>query len=514
MKRLKLSLFFVFFALPLFAGQQDLTLADRIDKGFEPVVEQIEKILFWDPISALGFNIDAHVPFVVMWLLFGGIFFTLRMKFVNIRGFRHAVSFVRGKYSKSDDKGEVSSFQALATALSATVGLGNIAGVAIAVSIGGPGATFWMIIAGFFGMTLKFAECTLGMKYRKIDENGVVYGGPMYYLRDALGKKKGFRRLGKILALFFSVMIVMASLGGGNMFQANQAFSQVVFMFPALEPYGFPFGVLLAILVGVVIIGGIRSIARVTSRVVPFMGILYVITCLIIIIINIADIGVVIRMIVSGAFSPDSVAGGVIGAIIVGIQRGTFSSEAGVGSAAIAHSAARVKEPVSEGMVALLEPFIDTVVICTMTSMVIIFTGLYHNPGGLEGTQLTSAAFATVFPWYPYLLGVAILLFAFSTMISWSYYGLKGFDFITGKFSETFFGSRRVSAIFYQMVFLIFIVIGSSSGMGSVIDFSDMMLLTLAFPNIAGLLILAPEIRKDLSSYMKRLKAGEIKRYR
>ncbi len=514
MRKLLPVLLLLMVSLPVTASEGDQTVAGRIDAALEPVVENIESVLFWDPVAALGFDVGARVPLVVLWLLLGGVYFTFKMNFINIRGFRHAITFVRGKYSRPGDSGEVSSFQALATALSATVGLGNIAGVAIAVSIGGPGATFWMIMAGFFGMTLKFAECTLAMKYRKIDENGVVSGGPMYYLRDALGRKKGFRFIGKVLALFFAVMIVMASLGGGNMFQANQAFSQMVYMFPPLAPYGFHFGLILAFLVGIVIIGGIRSIARVTSKIVPFMAVLYVFTSLVIIAINIADIGYVFKLIIGGAFSPDSIRGGIIGVLIVGIQRGTFSSEAGVGSAAIAHSAARVKEPVSEGMVALLEPFIDTVVICTMTSMVIIFTGLHLNPEGLEGTQLTSAAFATVFPWYPYLLGIAILLFAFSTMISWSYYGLKGFDFLTGRFSEKVFRSKKVSTFFYQLVFLFFIVIGASSGMGSVIDFSDMMLLTLAFPNVAGLLILAPEISKEMKSYMKKLKSGEITRYK
>jgi alanine or glycine:cation symporter, AGCS family len=506
------SSFALLFGSPFLLSSQDKDgIAERINSGFAPVVEILSSVLFWDPLLAMGIDVGARVPLVVIWLLLGGIYFTIRMNFINLKGFRHAIGLVSGRYRKSDDKGEVSSFQALATALSATVGLGNIAGVAIAITIGGPGATFWMIMAGFFGMTLKFTECTLGMKYRKINEKGEVSGGPMYYLRDALAKRKGLKNIGKALSLLFAIMIVLASWGGGNMFQSNQAFSQMVFMFPSLSPYGFVFGFIMAILVGIVIIGGIRSIARVTSKIVPFMAILYVATSLVIIFIHISEVGKVFMLIINGAFSPESVKGGFIGVLIIGIQRGAFSNEAGLGSASIAHSVAKVKEPISEGFVALLEPFIDTVVICTMTAMVIIFTGLYQNPDGLEGTQLTSAAFATVIPWYPYLLGLAILLFAFSTMISWSYYGLKGFDFLFGKSFFRIFGTEKVASVFYQLIFLFFIIVGSSSGLGSVIDFSDMMILSLAFPNIIGLLILAPEVKKDLKNYMQRLKTGQIK---
>ncbi len=490
-----------------------LTTAEKINAWFEPLVELLSAVLFWDPLVALGYDIGARVPLVVLWLIAGGAWFTVRMGFVNIRGFRHAVGLVSGRYDKPGDRGEVSSFQALATALSATVGLGNIAGVAIAMSIGGPGATLWMILAGFFGMSLKFTECTLGLKYRVIDESGEVSGGPMYYLRDALAKKN-LKNTGKILSFVFAVMMVVASWGGGNMFQSNQAFSQLVYVFPGFEQMGFVFGLVMAFLVGIVIIGGIKSIARVTSKIVPFMAILYVGTAMVIIFMNIHNIGEVFSLIINGAFSAPALKGGIIGVLIIGFQRGAFSNEAGLGSASIAHSAARTEEPVSEGLVALLEPFIDTIIICTMTAMVIIFTGLYKNPEGLEGAPLTSAAFATVFSWFPYLLALAILLFAFSTMISWSYYGLKGFDFLFGKLSLRMFGSKRVAALFFQLLFLFFIVVGSSSNLGSVIDFSDMMILSLAFPNVAGLIILAPEVKQDLKSYFSRRKSGEIRPYK
>lgn len=489
-----------------------LSTADKINAWFAPMVDLLSEVLFWDPVAAFGFDVNARVPLVVVILILGGAYFTIKMGFVNIYGFRHAVGLVSGRYTKPGDRGEVSSFQALATALSATVGLGNIAGVAIAIMIGGPGATFWMITAGFFGMSLKFTECTLGMKYRVIDQDGVVSGGPMYYLRDGLAGRN-LKFTGKVLSIIFAIIMVVASWGGGNMFQSNQAYSQMLFLFPFMEGMGFVFGIVLAFLVGIVIIGGIKSIARVTSRVVPFMAILYVGTSMVIILMNFHEIGNAIALIFKGAFSAPALKGGIIGVLITGFQRGAFSNEAGLGSASIAHSVAKTEEPVSEGLVALLEPFIDTVVICTMTAMVIIITGMYTNPHGLEGAPLTSAAFETVFSWFPYLLGLAILLFAFSTMISWSYYGLKGFDFLFGKLSQRLFGSKKVAAVFFQLIFLFFIVVGSSSNLVSVINFSDMMILSLAFPNVIGLFILAPEIKKDMNSYFSRRKNGLIRPY-
>ena len=514
------------------AEYEGVTLSQRVNNFFVPIVEAIGKVLFYDPFAALGIYDpvvydDSGVPIlnengepvkkpialVVVWLVVGAVFFTVYLKFVNISGFIHSIQIVKGKYDNPDDSGEVSHFQALATALSATVGLGNIAGVAIAIIIGGPGATFWMIVAGLLGMTSKFVECTLGVKYRNINPDGSVSGGPMYYLSKGL-KKRNLGFLGKVLAVIFSILVIGGSFGGGNMFQANQSFSQFMYIIPSISNYGFWYGVVLAILVGAVIIGGIKSIANVTSKVVPFMAILYVVTALIIILINFRDTPSAFALIIQGAFSPDALKGGIIGVLIVGFQRAAFSNEAGVGSAPIAHSAVKTEEPVSEGFVALLEPFIDTVVICTMTALVIIFTEMHDNPLGLEGAALTSAAFSTVFTWFPYILMLAIFLFAFSTMISWSYYGIKGFDYLFGGLSEKLFGNRKVSDTVYRVLFLACIVVGASSELGAVVDFSDMMILAMAFPNILGLLIMAPEVRRDVKCYLKRIKSGEIRKYK
>ncbi len=512
--------------------KQEKKFSDNINSFFEPVVEFMAVVLFWDPFEAMGiydptvyddqgnvvYNADGTVKkspvrLVVVWLLFGAIFFTVFMRFVNIRAFRHAIDLVMGKYSDPEHKGEVSHFQALTTALSGTVGLGNIASVAIAISIGGPGATFWMIVAGLLGMSSKFTECTLGVKYRRIDKDGVVSGGPMYYLKDALAKKN-LKWLGSILAFIFSVLVVGGSLGGGNMFQANQSLSQFIAIAPGLENYKLEYGIVLAFLVGIVIIGGIKSIAKVTSRIVPIMAFIYVVTALIVIIVNFNRAGEAFMLIINGAFAPSALKGGFVGVLILGFQRAAFSNEAGVGSASIAHSAVKTNEPVTEGVVALLEPFIDTVLICTMTALVIIFTGLYENPDNLEGAQLTSAAFESVISWFPYVLVIAIFLFAFSTMISWSYYGLKGFDYLFGGIFQKIFGHKKYMKLSYRVIFLLAIVLGASSDLGVVLDFSDMMILSMAFPNIIGLVILAPEVRRDLEDYLNRVKSGEIKKYK
>jgi AGCS family alanine or glycine:cation symporter len=449
------------------------------------------------------------IPLIVVWLILGAIFFTFRMNFVNIRGAFHAIQLVRGKYDDpTEESGEISHFQALVTALSATVGLGNIAGVAIAISMGGPGATFWMIVAGLIGMSSKFVECTLGVKYREQNEEGEVFGGPMYYLSKGL-KKRGIGGLGKVLAIIFAVLCVGGSFGGGNMFQANQAFNQLTEIpgWEGFSSYGFWFGVIMAVLVGIVIIGGIKSIAKVTDKIVPSMVGIYIFSALLIIGLNIDNLGNAFGTIIYGAFEPDAIYGGFIGVLIMGFQRAAFSNEAGVGSAAIAHSAAKTKEPVSEGMVALLEPFIDTVLVCTMTALVIIFTGYADDPEGLEGAALTSAAFSTSLgDWSMYVLSFAVVLFAFSTMISWSYYGLKAWTYM--------FGKTKTVGLIYKVLFLVFVVIGSSVGLGAVIDFSDLMILGMAFPNILGLLIMSGEVRKDLISYFSRIKSGAIKKFK
>lgn len=539
-KYVKLLIVFILFLLviPAVANQDstatadrgELTVSQRIDRTFTPLVDFLSDILFWDPFSAVGVYdkqvydkqgnpvknemgepVEAPLKLIVLWLIFGGTFFTIFMRFINIRGFKHSIQLIRGKYDKPGTKGEVSHFQALTTALSATVGLGNIAGVAIGITIGGPGATLWMILAGLLGMSSKFVECTLGVKYRKINEKGEVSGGAMYYLKYGL-KKKNLGFLGIILAFLFAVLTIGGSVGGGNMLQANQAFKQFESFFPAMENHGAWYGAGMALLVGLVIIGGIKSIARVTSKIVPVMAILYVGAALVIIAMNISYTGEAFRLIFEGAFSPEAMKGGFVGVLIYGFQRGAFSNEAGVGSASIAHAAAKTEEPVSEGIVALLEPFVDTVVVCTMTALVIIFTG-FHDTAGLEGVQLTSAAFGSALSWFPVLLLIAVNLFAFSTLISWSYYGLKGFDFLVGGWSQKLFGTRKVTDVIYQLFFLFCIVVGASSDIMAVMNFSDMMVLAMAFPNVVGLVILAPEVKRDLQSYMKRLKEGKIKRY-
>lgn len=499
------------------------SINEKINSAVTPIVVVIESVIMGDLFYALGLydnviydaedkpikhpngdNRRVAIPLVAIWLLFGAIFFTISLRFINFRGMRHAYDLIRGRFDDPNDKGEVSHFQALTTALSGTVGLGNIAGVAVAVSVGGAGATFWLIVAGLFGMASKFVECTLAVKYREIDEHGEVHGGPMYYLKKGLAKQ-GKGKLGSILAVIFAVLCIGGSFGGGNMFQANQAFSQMANLFPVLSGHGFWFGIVFALLVGVVIIGGIKSIANVTDKIVPFMVGIYVLFSLIIIFMNINHIGDAFSEILSGAFSNDALKGGFIGILITGLRRAAFSNEAGVGSAAIAHSASKTDEPVSEGTVALLEPFVDTVVVCTMTALVLIFTGAAHNTQGLEGAELTSYAFSTQFSWFKYVLTVAIVLFAFSTMVSWSYYGVKAFTFL--------FGRKKSMDLTYKALFLIFTVIGSSIGMAAVIDFSDYMILGMAFPNVLGIYFMMPEVFRDVKSYFARIKSDEITKH-
>ncbi len=459
-------------------------------------------------------------PWIVLWLVVAATVFTLYFGFVQFRSFPHSIALVSGKYSDPDDAGEVSHFQALATALSGTVGLGNIAGVAVAVSIGGPGATFWMILAGLMGMASKFTECTLGVKYRNEYPDGSVSGGPMYYLSKGMAER-GFSGLGKGLAILFSIFCVLGALGGGNMFQANQAHAQIsniVGDYP-----GWITGVVFAAIVFAVIVGGLKSIARVTEKVVPFMGVLYVGTALVIILMNVDQIGWAFGQIFSGAFTGLGIAGGLVGALIQGFKRAAFSNEAGVGSAAIAHSAVRTKEPITEGYVSLLEPFIDTVVICTMTALVIVITGVLQidpdtgmyiwdaeqgrvaTVGDVSGVALTSAAFGSAVSFFPYVLALAVILFAFSTMISWSYYGLKAWTYM--------FGEGRAQELSFKIIFCIFVVIGAAMNLGPVIDFSDAAIFAMALVNIIGLYFLMPVVKAEMTSYQNRLKTGEIKRF-
>jgi alanine or glycine:cation symporter, AGCS family len=473
---------------------------------FETFSAWVTSIVFFSvPIAGTS------VPLIVVWLIAAATFFTFYLGFQNIRGFKQAIDLVRGKYSNPNDAGEVSHFQALATAVSGTVGLGNIAGVAIAISLGGPGATFWMIVAGFLGMSSKMAECTLGVKFRREHADGSVSGGPMYYLRDGVGKLKS-KRLGKFLAAFFAICCIGGSIGGGNMFQSNQATQQIINVtggeagFFGDKPWLI--GLVFAILVAAVIIGGIKSIARVTEKVVPLMAIVYVLGCLIVLGVNFSAIPAAIGEIFAGAFTGAGVTGGVIGVLIVGFQRAAFSNEAGIGSASIAHSAVRTNEPATEGFVSLLEPFIDTIVICTMTALTIIVTNAWTNPDASElgGVGLTSSAFGTVISWFPTVLAVSVIFFAFSTMISWSYYGMKAVGYL--------FGDSRTAETVFKGVFCIFTVIGAAASLGSVIDFSDSMIFAMSLPNVIGLYILARVLRKEVMGYREKIRTGEIVAYK
>jgi AGCS family alanine or glycine:cation symporter len=498
----KYSLFFSLFLTPTILSAQNtqISFSDTLNKLFDPLLNLMDTILFWDPFQALGIELGSKVPIIIIWLIFGAIFFTIYFRFINLRGLKHAIQLVLGHYDKDGHEGEISHFQAIATACASTVGLGNIAGVAVAISLGGPGATFWMIIAGLLGMSSKFTECTLGVKYRKINADETVSGGPMYYLRDGFAKK-GWKRTGKFLAVLFAVFASFGAFGIGNMFQSNQVASQAIATFPSLANYEIYIGIFIAVLVGIVIIGGIKGIARVNDKLFPFMAILYITACLIVIGININHVWDAFRLIFEGAFNADAAKGGFVGVMIMGFRRAAFSNEAGIGSAAIAHSTVKTQKPVTEGFVALLEPFIDTVVICTMTALVIIITGLYNNPDNLAGTQLTSAAFSTVSKWFPYLLLPTIFLFAYTTIISWSYYGVKSFDFLVGGTCEKYFGKRIYATRVYQILFLIVTALGSVLSLNAVVDFSDMLVLAMAVPNIIGLLVLAPEVRTELNEY-------------
>lgn len=511
MKKFISVLLFIFLQISFLPAQEtnsteEPNIDQLINESFQPITDVLNEVIFFTiPISN-----DREIPFVLVWLIFGALGFTFYFKFINISGFKHALDVVRGKFDNPDDPGEVSHFQALTAALSGTVGVGNIAGVAMAISVGGPGATMWMILAGLFGMSSKFLECTLGVKYRVEHEDGSVSGGPMYYLSAGL-EKMGFKSIGKVLAAFFAIACIGGSFGGGNMVQINQATQQFIAVTGGESSFLFGqswvFGLVMAILVGLIILGGIKSIAKVTDKIVPFMVGIYLLAAVLVILVNVTKVPAAFGEIISGALAPSAVFGGFIGVLIQGFKRAAFSNEAGIGSASIAHSAARTDEPVSEGIVALLEPFIDTVVVCTMTALVIIITGSFDpSASGNAGIQLTSTAFASVFSWFPIVLSVAVILFALSTMISWSYYGLKAWTYL--------FGETSISKNSYKIIFCLFIIVGSSMSLGAVFDFGDAMIFAMAFPNILGLLFLAKEVKGDVNSYFRRIKSGEIKRFK
>ena len=448
------------------------------------------------------------IPIIALWLLLGALFFTLRMGFINLRGFRHAIDVVRGIYDNPDDEGEVSHFQALASALSATVGLGNIAGVALAVAMGGPGAIFWMIIAGFLGMSSKFVECTLGQVYRSKRPDGRVLGGPMAYLDKGLSEK-GMPKLGKVLAIMFAILCVGGSFGGGNTFQVSQSLGILRQQIPIFDSSPWLYGIVMAVAVGIVILGGIKRIAATAEKIVPLMCGVYVVACLFILFKNAGAIPSAFGTIVGEAFTPAAGFGGFVGVLVTGIRRAAFSNEAGVGSASIAHSAAKTEYPVREGIVALLEPFIDTIVVCTMTGLVIVITGAYADPANAEivrsanGAALTASAMGGEISWFPWVLSIAVMLFAYSTMISWSYYGERCFVYL--------FGDRASTT--YKIIYVVFVFLGSVITASNILNFGDLMILSMGFPNILGLILLSGAVKLRLDAYMDKLRSGEMKRY-
>ena len=486
------------FCMPLNAAGLD----QQVEALVRPLANGLSNIVFYK-VDLFG----QDFPLIVLWLALAALFFTFYLGFINIRGFGLALRHVRGHFHNPAANGEISHFQAVATAVSGTVGIGNIGGVAVAIAIGGPGAAFWLFIAGFLSMSTKLVECTLGVKYRRYNADGSVSGGPMYYLEHYL-TVRGAPRWGKLLGGFYALSLVIGCLGIGNMFQSNQAYVQFVTISGAENSFfadkGWLFGLLLAVTVSMVIIGGIRSIARVAAHIVPFMGILYVICALVIIGMSAEQLPGAIALIFNSAFSADSVTGGMVGAIIVGFQRALFSNEAGIGSASIAHSAVKTNEPASEGLVSLLEPFIDTVVICTLSSLVIVTTaypaGLMDS--GLEGIALTSAAFEHHVSWAPYPLAIAALLFAFSTSIAWSYYGLKGWTYL--------FGEGRLTQLLFKTVFCGFIALGCMIQLTAVLDFAYAMVFLIAIPNILGLYLFAPEVKREVNGYIRRVQAGQV----
>ncbi len=475
---------------------EERSVDDKINDAVAPYTDAISKVVFVPvykgTVGEGDAAVDLEVPFVLLWLAGGAIFFTIFFKFINVRAFPLALRTVRGKYSRPDDPGEITHFQALTAAVSGTVGLGNIAGVAIAISVGGPGAAFWMVVMGLCGMSSKFAECTLGVKYRQIGKDGKVHGGPMLYLTRGFAER-GMGPVGKTLAVFFSICAVGASFGGGNMFQINQATSQLVNVTGgSVDGFRWLIGIVIAVLVGMVIIGGISRIGKITASLVPAMTVLYIIGCFVVLGTHLDKIGPTFGLIFGHAFSGEAMAGGLIGTFLQGVRRAAFSNEAGIGSAPIAHSAVKTRFAASEGLVALLEPFVDTVIICTMTALVVIVTGDYTHQG-VDGITITSDSFASVVPWFSYVLSVAVILFALSTLITWSYYGLQAWKFL--------FGKSHAADLSFKLIFCLVIILGAAMSPGKVIDFSDAMLFSMSFANLIGVYFLLPVIKEELARF-------------
>ncbi|MBL8869457.1 MAG: alanine:cation symporter family protein [Planctomycetaceae bacterium] len=489
-------------------AEKEKTWIGKIDNraGYY-VVDPMSAVLFFD--FGTEKLLGVKIPFVVLWLLCGGVFLTIKMGFINFRGFKHGLDLVMGKYDDPKNSGEVSHFQALASALSGTVGLGNIAGVAAAIGLGGPGATFWMILCGLLGMTSKFAECSLAVMYRRVGTDGTVLGGPMVYLKDGLAKM-GLGKLGGILAIVFAVLCVGGSFGGGNSYQIVQSLNTIKAdpNLKFLETYPWIYGLLMVVAVGVVILGGIKSIGRTAEKIVPVMCLAYLLMAFVVIGLNFSRVPLAIQQIFEGAFTPGGMAGGFLGVMVIGIKRAVFSNEAGAGSAAIAHSAAKTDRPMSEGFVALLEPFIDTVVVCTVTAVMIVVTGLHATPevqalaSDGNGAQITLKAVTqnAQLDWFRYVLYFSVVLFAYSTCISWSYYGERCFVFL--------FGPR--SSLFYKVLFLTFTFLGSVVSADKIMDFSDMLILSMSVPNLIGVFLMSGVIKRSLDAYLLDLKNGKI----
>ena len=534
MKRLTRAFTFILFSTFLFLSP----LAHSEEAKTEPsklakVNEKIMSVLFFDVAggsvkvpevdSANQAILDdkgeqkiktVGVPFLIVVLALGAIFFSFWYRFINIRGFKHSIDVILGKFDKEGDHGEISHFRALTSALSATVGLGNIAGVAIAIQLGGPGAVIWMIIMAIFGMSSKFSSCTLAQMYRQVNKDGSISGGPMYYLDIGLGQMGGLMKfLGKTLGIMYAFMVMGGSIGGGNMFQSNQTTSAFMETFKLPAGSELTIGIIMAICVGAVILGGIKRIGAATSRIVPAMCALYVLAALYVILVNISELPAAINLMFTTAFSQNAMFGGIVGVIVIGVTRAGFSNEAGLGSAAIAHAAAKTDEPVREGMVAMIGPFIDTIIICLMTSLVVIVSGVWNDPqylnlgGSLAGVNLTAAAFATALPWFPAVLTICVGLFAYSSMIAWCYYGERGWIYLLDHFG----GAGLKTVVVFRILFVIGVVYGAVNSLKDVLDFTDVMILSMAFPNIIGSIILAPKVLEKLNDYWGRYTSGEMK---
>lgn len=469
-----------------------------VESWFGPIAKAFSDAVF-TAVPVAG----AELPLIVLWLATAAVFFTLYFRFINLRGLRLAIRHVQGRYSDPEARGEISHFRAVATAVSGTVGVGNIGGVAVALTVGGPGAAFWLFAAGILSMSTKLVECTLGVRFRRYNPDGSVSGGPMYYI-EAYFRDRQWPGVGRLFGSFYALALVIGCFGIGNMFQSNQAYSQMLVITGGadswLQDRGWLFGAILALVVGAVIIGGIRSIARVAGVLVPFMALLYAVSAVVVIILSAEHIQPALALVMEAAFSTEAALGGGIGAMIVGFQRALFSNEAGLGSASIAHAAVQTERPASEGLASLLEPFIDTVVVCSLSSLVILTTALPHNlmGEGLAGIELTSAAFAWHFSWAPYVIAVAALLFAFSTALAWSYYGLKAWTYLVGE--------GRTRSLGFQLVFCIFIALGAMLELGPVLDFSDAMVFVISIPNILILYLYAPMVRREVNAYLEELR--------